>query len=99
MASPASSESIAPKKNVVLEIPLEKKHNSSPNSIQKRLAAQAHTPTKETTLKSIENKLSEANKRKEANGTIAKTASHNDRVQNVREMVNQIDTEKKTQVG
>ena len=98
MTSPAS-ESVVPKNSVAFDIPLEKKNdnNSSPNHIQKRLA-QAVTPTKETTLKSIENKLSEANKRK-ANGTTAKTASHNEKVQNVREKVNQIETEKKKQVS
>ena len=62
-------------------------NDSSYPPVQKRLAAQAHSPRKDISLDDINTKLDQANKRKEENlaSATSKTVAHNARVEQVYE--------------
>ena len=70
--------------------------NDSSPPVQKRLAAQAHSPRKEISLDDINTKLEQANKRKEENlaSATSKTVAHNARVEQVYEQSKEKETHK-----
>ena len=70
--------------------------NDSSPPVQKRLAAQAHSPRKDISLDDINTKLEQANKRKEENlaSVTSKTVAHNARVEQVYEQSKEKETHK-----